>query len=87
MRMKEKALAHQKISTTNIRDDISTQYNIVICIYYIAYMYRRDDCIGIYLEMVGLYKLWKSMSSMAQLLAFILQKLKISYIKISIRRS
>ena len=43
-----------KISTTNIRDDISTQYIIVICICYIDDVYRRDDCIGIDLEMVGL---------------------------------
>ena len=54
IRMKEDVIRHQYIITTNIRDDISTQYNIVICIYYIAYVYGRDDCIGIYLEMVGL---------------------------------
>ena len=39
MRVKEDVIRHQYIITTNIRDDISTQYNIVICIYYIAYMY------------------------------------------------
>lgn len=56
MRMKEKALAHQKISTTKIRERYtSTQYNIGICIYYIAYIYIGVmDCIGIDIEMVGL---------------------------------
>ena len=49
----------------NIRDDISTQYIIVICICYIDDVYGRDDCIGIDLEMVGLYEFWKSMSSMS----------------------
>lgn len=44
MRMKEWSYRPLKdISTTNIRDDISTQYNIIICIYYIDYMYRRDE--------------------------------------------
>ena len=35
IRMKEDVIRHQYIITTNIRDDISTQYNIVICICYI----------------------------------------------------
>ena len=39
IRMKEDVIRHQYIITTNIRDDISTQYNIVICIYGIAYVY------------------------------------------------
>ena len=33
--MKEDVIRHQYIITTDIRDDISTQYNIVICICYI----------------------------------------------------
>ena len=41
IRMKENVIRHQYISTTNIRDDISTQYNIVICICYIAYVCVR----------------------------------------------
>ena len=35
IRMKEDVIRHQYIITTDIRDDISTQYNIVICICYI----------------------------------------------------
>ena len=55
MRMKENVLAHQHISIQNTKEHISTQYNIIICIYYICvYVYRRDDCIGVIVEMVGL---------------------------------
>ncbi len=46
------------ISTTNIRNDISTIQS-VICILYIAYVYRRDDCIGMGLELVGLCEVWE----------------------------
>ena len=55
MRMKESVIRHQYISTTNIRDDISTQYNIGICICYIDDVcVCIRDCIGIDLEIVGL---------------------------------
>ena len=85
MRTKENVIRHQYISTTNIRDDISTQYIIVICICYIdVYMYVQGDCIRIGIEMVELYEVWESMSSMSQLSAFILQKLKISCIMIGL---
>ena len=47
MRVKEDVIRHQYISTTNIRDDISTQYNIVICICYI------DVYIGVMIVLEG----------------------------------
>ena len=49
IRMKEEVIRHQYISTTNIRDDISTQYNIVICICYI-YIYLMYIGVMIVLE-------------------------------------
>ena len=47
IRMKEDAIRHQYIITTDIRDDISTQYNIVICICYI------DVYIGVMIVLEG----------------------------------
>ena len=62
-------------------------YNIVICIYYIAYVYRRDDCIGSGLEMVGLYKVWESLWGKAVLRGFTFTNHKYPVYKNGLKRS
>ena len=59
IRMKKDVIRHQYIITTDTRDDISTQYNIVICICYIAYVYGRDGLYRIDVEMVGVWNVWE----------------------------
>ena len=75
IRMKEDVIRHQYIITTDIRDDISAQYNIVICIYGLCIcMYKELYRIDI--EMVELYEVWESMSSMLLLRGFYFDSIK-----------
>ena len=43
---------------------------------YIAYVYRRDDCIGIDLEMVGLYEVLEGKCLKAVLRGFYFNRIK-----------